>query len=124
MVASDISEAAVRNTRANAARHGVTGKMSIRQGDLFEVLEPGERFDVIFWNSNFVFVEAEHVFDKAIMLAFCDPGYAAHKRFLDEAPSIWPTAACCSWASAARVMAAHWRRCSPSTATARAGSPR
>ncbi|MBB4818620.1 methylase of polypeptide subunit release factors [Pseudomonas alcaligenes] len=86
VVASDISEAAVRNTRANAARHGVTGVMSVRQGDLFKVLEAGERFDVIFWNSNFVFVEAEHVFDKAIMLAFCDPGYAAHKRFLDEAP--------------------------------------
>ncbi|WP_236210058.1 methyltransferase [Metapseudomonas otitidis] len=86
VVASDISADAVANTRANANRHGVAARMSIRQGDLFDVLEEGERFDVIFWNSNFVFVEADHVFDTAIMLAFCDPGYAAHRRFLDEAP--------------------------------------
>ncbi|WP_405118240.1 methyltransferase [Pseudomonas leptonychotis] len=86
VVASDISADAVANTRANANRHGVAERMFVRQGDLFDVLEEGEHFDVIFWNSNFVFVEADHVFDADIMMAFCDPGYAAHRRFLDEAP--------------------------------------
>ncbi|WP_339414440.1 class I SAM-dependent methyltransferase [Pseudomonas sp. EA_35y_Pfl2_R5] len=86
VVASDISADAVANTRANAHRHGVAERMFVRQGDLFDVLEEGEHFDVIFWNSNFVFVEADHVFDADIMMAFCDPGYAAHRRFLDEAP--------------------------------------
>jgi release factor glutamine methyltransferase len=86
VVASDISEAAVLNTRANALLHGVDEAVSTRHGDLFDVLDEGERFDIIFWNSNFVFVPDDYVFDKAIMRAFCDAGYAAHRRFLREAP--------------------------------------
>ncbi|RKP46028.1 methyltransferase [Trinickia fusca] len=87
VVASDISEAAVQNTRANAALHGVEDIVSARHGDLFDVLNPGERFDAIFWNSNFVFVPEDYVFDKTILHAFCDAGYAAHRRFLREAPN-------------------------------------
>ncbi|MFB9243820.1 class I SAM-dependent methyltransferase [Massilia antarctica] len=85
VVASDISEAAVLNTRANATLHQVDGIVSTRHGDLFDVLDDGERFDVIFWNSNFVFVPDEYVFDKEILRAFCDAGYAAHRRFLKDA---------------------------------------
>lgn len=85
VVASDISEAAVRNTRANAELHEVDAIVSTRHGDLFDVLDEGERFDMIFWNSNFVFVPDEYVFDKEIMHAFCDAGYAAHRRFLRDA---------------------------------------
>ncbi|WDD92872.1 class I SAM-dependent methyltransferase [Burkholderia sp. FERM BP-3421] len=87
VVASDISEAAVENARANALRHGVAGRVSTRHGDLFDVLEAGERFDVIFWNSNFVFVPDDYAFEQPILRAFCDAGYAAHRRFLREAPS-------------------------------------
>ncbi|MDC8784530.1 class I SAM-dependent methyltransferase [Roseateles koreensis] len=85
VVASDISEVAVLNTRANAILHGVGAIVSTRHGDLFDVLREGERFDVIFWNSNFVFVPDEYVFDKEILRAFCDAGYAAHRRFLKDA---------------------------------------
>ena len=85
VVASDISEAAVRNTRANAILHGVADTVSTRHGDLFDVLQNGERFDMIFWNSNFVFVPEQYVFDQDILHAFCDAGYAAHRRFLNEA---------------------------------------
>lgn len=86
VVASDISSAAVRNTRLNVERHGLADIVSVRTGDLFDVLQPGERFDVIFWNSNFVFVPDGYVFDKPYHRAFCDPGYASHDRFLREAP--------------------------------------
>ena len=86
VVASDISEAAVENARANAARHGVARRVSTRHGDLFDVLEAGERFDVIFWNSNFVFVPEDYAFEQPILRAFCDAGYVAHRRFLREAP--------------------------------------
>jgi release factor glutamine methyltransferase len=86
VVATDISEAAVLNTRENATRHGVDAAVSIRHGDLFEVLTDGERFDIIFWNSNFVFVPDGYIFEKNIMRAFCDAGYVAHRRFLIEAP--------------------------------------
>jgi release factor glutamine methyltransferase len=85
VVASDISTAAVRNTRANAILHGVDGIVSARHGDLFDVLEKGERFDMIFWNSNFVFVPEDYVFDQPIMHAFCDAGYVTHRRFLAQA---------------------------------------
>ncbi|MGZ2747296.1 methyltransferase [Burkholderia stagnalis] len=87
VVASDISEAAVRNARANAQRHGVAERVSTRHGDLFDVLDDGERFDLIFWNSNFVFVPEDYVFERPILRAFCDAGYVAHRRFLREAPS-------------------------------------
>ncbi len=85
VVASDISEAAVLNTRANAAKHQVANLVSSRHGDLFDVLQPHERFDIIFWNSNFVFVPDDYTFEKDIMRAFCDPGYETHHRFLREA---------------------------------------
>jgi methylase of polypeptide subunit release factors len=86
VVASDISQDAVENTRHNVLRHGVEQIVSVRHGDLFDVLEPSERFDVIFWNSNLVFVPAKHVFSEPREQAFCDPGYGSHVRFLREAP--------------------------------------
>jgi release factor glutamine methyltransferase len=87
VVASDISEQAVRNARVNAELHGVTNVVSVRHGDLFDVLRDGERFDVIFWNSNFVFVPEDYVYTKEVHRAFFDAGYASHDRFLREAPS-------------------------------------
>ena len=86
VVASDISEDAVNNTRENVILHGVTDSVSVRLGDLFDVLKEDERFDVIFWNSNFVFVPDDYVYTKDIYRAFCDAGYHSHERFLREAP--------------------------------------
>jgi release factor glutamine methyltransferase len=86
VVASDISEPAVKNTRANAMLHGIQDIVSVRCGDLFDVLAPDERFDTIFWNSNFVFVPEDYVFAKEVYRAFFDAGYAAHERFLRDAP--------------------------------------
>lgn len=57
----------------------------MRLGDLLDVLAPGERFDVIFWNSNFVCAPSDHVIGGDEHRAFCDPGYLAHDRFLTEA---------------------------------------
>lgn len=88
VVASDISEAAVLNTRANADRHQVADLVSCRHGDLFDVLQPHERFDIIFWSSPFTFVPADHRFDEDdedLMRAFFDPGYEAHRRFFSQA---------------------------------------
>jgi methylase of polypeptide subunit release factors len=86
VVASDISESAVRNAKLNVARHALDHRVSVRQGDLFEVLAENERFDTIFWNSNFVHVPDDYVFARDYYRAFCDPGYRTHSRFLREAP--------------------------------------
>ena len=39
--------------RRNAELHGVGDRMRVLHSDLFDALEPGERFDLIFWNSNY-----------------------------------------------------------------------
>ena len=59
VTALDITTAAVENTRANAELHGVADRVRVAHSDLFEALEPGERFDLIFWNSNYIEVEPE-----------------------------------------------------------------
>lgn len=85
VVATDISEAAVNNTRLNVKHQGVEHIVSTYHSDLFDALDQQEKFDTIFWNSNFVFVPDGYVFDKTILHAFCDVGYATHHRFLHEA---------------------------------------
>ena len=83
VTALDISAAAVANTRANARRHGV--RMAVRHSDLFAALRPGEEFDLVYWNSNFVLPPAGHVNASELDHAFFDPGYRTHARFLAEA---------------------------------------
>jgi release factor glutamine methyltransferase len=53
-VASDISAAALAVARANAARHAVTERLSLREGDLFAVLEADERFACITVNPPYI----------------------------------------------------------------------
>lgn len=86
VTAVDISAAAVENTRRNAARHGVDGRVRVLHGDLFDALDPDERLDMIFWNSNFVEAPADFVNETDLHHAFFDPMYRAHERFLRTAP--------------------------------------
>jgi release factor glutamine methyltransferase len=85
VTATDISDDAVENTRRNARRHGVEDRLRVARSNLFDEL-PDERFDMIFWNSNFVEPPAEFVNETDLHHAFFDPGYDAHGRFLREAP--------------------------------------
>jgi release factor glutamine methyltransferase len=87
VTALDISAAAVDNTRRNAALHGVADRVRVLRSDLFAELGPDERFDLIFWNSNFVEMGAEFVNSSDLHHAFFDPGYQAHRRYLREAPT-------------------------------------
>jgi release factor glutamine methyltransferase len=84
--ALDISSAAVLNTRRNAVRHGVADRVDVRRSDLFQALDGQERFDLIYWNSNFVDAPAGFVNETELHHAFFDPGYRAHRQFLREAP--------------------------------------
>lgn len=87
VAASDVSDRAVANTVLNAERHGVSGIVDVRHGDLFAPFGPAERFDVIFWNSNFTEAPAGHVNVSGLHHALFDPGYGAHRRFLEQAPA-------------------------------------
>lgn len=90
VVAADVNPRAVENTAANAKRQGVDDRVTAVESDLFSGINEDERFDVIFWNSNFIWAPQDHTFASAHEQAFLDPGYAAHRRFLIEAPH-WTT---------------------------------
>jgi release factor glutamine methyltransferase len=50
IVATDVTAAALEVAPRNAAKHGVTGRIEFRQGDLYEVVRADERFDSIVSN--------------------------------------------------------------------------
>ncbi len=52
--AIDVSEGACAVARENAERHGVAGRVTVRQGDLFQPLPPDARFDVVMSNPPYV----------------------------------------------------------------------
>ncbi|MFI6376416.1 methyltransferase [Streptomyces sp. NPDC050546] len=85
VVASDINRHAVANAALNAARHGVAGRVTAMQSDLFDGLDPEERFELVFWSSNYVLAPSGHVYDSVHDRAYVDAGYAAHRRFLATA---------------------------------------
>jgi release factor glutamine methyltransferase len=54
LVASDLSPAALAIAQLNVERHGVGERVSLRQGDLFDVLAPDERFRCITVNPPYI----------------------------------------------------------------------
>lgn len=85
VTATDLSSAAVENTRRNALRHGVADRVRVLRSDLFDALRPAEKFDMIYWNSNFVEPAAGFVNETELHHAFFDPAYEAHRRYLRDA---------------------------------------
>lgn len=86
VVATDISVVAVKNTMMNAERHQVADRVRAVHSDLFSALGPDERFDTVYWHSNFVLAPAEYRYQSVHEAAYVDPGYQAHRRYLAEAP--------------------------------------
>lgn len=87
VTALDISEAAVANTLQNAARHGVADRVRVMCSDMFDALAPDDRYDMIFWNSNFVEAPDDFVIASPLHYAFFDPSYRAHRAYLSQAPA-------------------------------------
>ncbi|MBB6352101.1 methylase of polypeptide subunit release factors [Nonomuraea muscovyensis] len=86
VTALDVSAAAADNTRMNAVRHGVEDRVRVAHGDMFAPLSGDDRFDLIFWNSNFVEAPAGEREGAELERAFFDPGYGAHEAYLRDAP--------------------------------------
>jgi release factor glutamine methyltransferase len=86
VVATDINPAAIQNAAMNAARHGVDDRFTATHSDLFAQLDEHERFDTIFWSSNYVAAPAEYEYQNMHERAYVDPGYRTHHRFLAAAP--------------------------------------
>jgi release factor glutamine methyltransferase len=82
VTALDIAPAAVRNATMNAARHGVADRVHAHISDLFDALDPRERFDVIFWNSNVILAPQDFSYSDDVQRAIFDCGYRTHERYL------------------------------------------
>ncbi|MEU5796873.1 methyltransferase domain-containing protein [Streptomyces sp. NPDC047813] len=86
VVATDINARAVENTRRNAGRHGVGDRVRAVHSDLFSALDADDRFDCVYWHSNFVLAPDDYRYRGDHERAYIDTGYRAHERYLAEAP--------------------------------------
>lgn len=77
--AVDVNPAAVENTLINARLHSVANRLHVVEGDLYGPVA-GQRFDLIFWNTPFGYVESADL--SMLERAVFDPHYAATVRFL------------------------------------------
>ncbi|MFG2293376.1 methyltransferase [Streptomyces sp. NPDC048603] len=84
VTAVDINPTAVQNTALNAARHGVADRMQVLCSDLYGAVAAGEKFDLVFWNSNVIFAPEDFVYTRQVQHAIFDRGYATHHRYLRE----------------------------------------
>lgn len=102
VTALDINEQAVRNTEMNALRHGVTDRLTAVHSDLFDALGPDERYDTVYWHSNFVLAPPTYRHETVHEQAYVDPGYRAHRRYLAAAPAFAAAGegCCCTSATA------------------------
>ncbi|MER7920468.1 MULTISPECIES: methyltransferase [unclassified Streptomyces] len=91
VLALDVNEAAVENTRRNAARHGVSDRVTALHSDLFDALDPAEVLDLVFWNTPFIEAPEDRPPGGGIERAVFDPGYELVRRFFrDVVPHLAP----------------------------------
>jgi HemK-related putative methylase len=83
VLAIDINPDAVKNTQENIKKHKMENIVEVRQGNLYEALKQGEKFDSIFWNTPFGLVGDEEIPD--LEKAVYDPGYKSTEKFIKEA---------------------------------------
>ena len=73
VVGIDVSRFAARNAMENALLNGCADKVSIVVGDLFSTLDEGTKFDVIFWNSNFVPARLVEMYEQSVASLLHEP---------------------------------------------------
>ncbi|MFD0205442.1 MULTISPECIES: methyltransferase domain-containing protein [Saccharothrix] len=84
VTATDITETAVASTALNVKRHGVEEKVRVLRSDVFADLDPGEKFDTIFWNCSVIEAPRDFEFTQDFEWAIFDRGYTALSRYLAE----------------------------------------
>merc|ERR1719382_856832 len=75
----------VGNTKLNFNMHEINGNVVL--SDLFEKLDSArDKFDLIYFNGPFVWVDEGKTVNEMLSKAVGDPGYKLFKRFFEEAP--------------------------------------
>jgi len=85
VAALDISSPAIANARLNVERHGVADRVRVLRSDMFAGLDVADRFDLIFWNSNYAEAPEDFVYETDLQHAFFDAGYRSHRAFVTGA---------------------------------------
>jgi len=83
VVAIDINPDAVKNSRENAKLHKVDDIVQVFQGDLYSPLNENDKFDTIFWNTPFGYIEDKNI--STLEKAVYDPGYTSTEKFITGA---------------------------------------
>lgn len=80
VTAIDINPQAVKNTIKNAKIHNVEKRVKVYQGNLFSPLAIDEKFDIIFWNTPFGYINNQNIsiLEKSVF----DPKYKSTKIFI------------------------------------------
>jgi len=87
VIATDINPLAVQCARQNAILNNVGNKVEVRYGDLFDPLNPGEKFNGIFFNAPYLPSEPWEELDLASQAwAGGKTGRNTIDRFIREAP--------------------------------------
>lgn len=82
-VAIDMNPHAVENAQLNIQRHQMTEKVEARLGNVYSALQDREKFDVIYWNVPFLFVEANS--DKSMLQqSTYDIGYQSVNEYVQK----------------------------------------
>lgn len=84
IVATDINPFAVETAKLNAERLGISGRLSVYQGDVLDGIPQDARFDTIFWSLPFGFLDPGATVSYQDMQLF-DPGYRATRKFFETA---------------------------------------
>ncbi|MEU3231011.1 methyltransferase [Nocardiopsis alba] len=84
VVGLDVVPAATENTRRNAARHGLAGRVEALTSDLFAELDPEDEFDLVCSNPPLVRAPESRRHATEVERSVFDPGYALHRRFFQE----------------------------------------
>ena len=88
VVAVDINSEAVKCCKENARLNGVASLIDARDGNLFQPLQQGERFDVMFFNPPFFPEEpvnmSEYAWKSGSGHHFIIPFFQDAKRYLNE----------------------------------------
>lgn len=85
VLAIDINPEAVKNTQDNIYRHRLQKVIEVREGDVYNPLKPGEKFDSIFWNLPFGFLKKEKEEISILEKSVFDLGYKSIERFIKDA---------------------------------------
>jgi len=84
VVATDINPFATETTKLNVDKLGLSNRIFVTEGDVFDGVNKEQKFDTIFWALPFGFLDPGTKIDLREMQLF-DPGYRATRKFLTEA---------------------------------------